>query len=228
MKKKAFWIVLGLCLLCGRAAQAQTAFWAYDDDDNESQIPSECDGTFDENRGGVFIPTPEEMAERGEEFLISGDPVERNKAGFCLIGAALQGHVPSQYRVAQLYNKGIVLPQDDLSAYRWAFLASLNGSEDASKLALLLERFLTTEEIERATQSIQQLLPEIGSRNKEFLAEWEGRVRAKQKELDLLNAEIDRELGLKTLSPGVSRPAARPKAPDVAPTNNIFSEKDRL
>ena len=228
MKKKAFWIVLGLCLSVGRAVWAQSAFWAYDDEDNESQIPSECDGTFDENRGGVFIPSAEEMAERGEEFLISGDPVERNKAGFCLIGAALQGHVPSQYRVAQLYNKGIVLPQDDLSAYRWSFLASLNGSEEASKLALLLERFLTTEEIERATQSIQQMLPEIGSRNKATLTEWEGRVRAKQRELDALNAEIDRELGLKTLSPGVSRPAARSKVPEAAPTGNIFSEKDRL
>ena len=80
---------------------AQLAFWNYDDDDSESQIPAECDGTFDESRGGVFMPSKTELAARGEAFLINHDPVERKKAGYCLIGAAMQGHVPSQYRVAQ-------------------------------------------------------------------------------------------------------------------------------
>ena len=157
MKKTAFSLALGGFLLLSGSATAQLAFWNYDDSDMASQIPVECDGVFDENRGGVFMPTAEQMAAQGEEFLLDADPSIRNKAGYCLIGAALQGDIPSQFRVAQLYSKGIVLPQDDLSAYRWAFLASLNGHEEATKLALLLERFLTAEEIETALVSITSL-----------------------------------------------------------------------
>ena len=228
MKKTAFLWVLGIVWAWNGLALAQSAFWTYDDQDNESQIPSECDGVFDENRGGVFVPTPDEMAARGEEFLIDADPVERRKAGFCLIAAALQGHIPSQYRVAQMYNKGLVLPQDDLSAYRWAFLASLNGHEDAGKLALLLERFLTTEEIEAATQSIQSMLPDIGSRNKELLAAQQERVAAKRRELELVNAELDRELGLKPVAPSAGGAGPMSQALKAVPGGAVFSDDDRL
>ena len=233
--KKIFYFILALGLTGTLPARAQQAFWNYDDTDSESQIPAECDGTFDESRGGVFVPPPEEMAARGEAFLINPDPVERNKAGYCLIAAAMQGHIPSQYRVAQLYSKGIVLPQDDLSAYRWAFLASLNGHEEASKLALLLERFLTTREIELATSSVNGMRPAITSRYQAELDAQQRRVDAKQKELDAVNDEIDKILGIPTKPKDKGTPSeTKPKNPEIAaktkkavPHGAIFGEADR-
>lgn len=228
MKKTALLTLTVLVFSAISPAGAQLAFWNYDDANSESQIPAECDGVFDDSRGGVFMPTSVEMAEHGEEFLLNTDPVERNKAGYCLIAAALLGHVDSQYRVAQLYNKGIVLPQDDLSAYRWAFLASLNGHEEAGKLALLLERFLTTEEIELATRSVQAMLPSIGNKYKAVIAEQQKRIDAKQQELDKINDEIDTMLGIKTQSAKTETPAEPKQAGQVVPTGAIFSNADRI
>lgn len=229
MKKTAFSLILSGILCFSEAAGAQLAFWNYDDYDMASQIPAECDGIFDENRGGVFMPTAEQMAVQGEEFLLDADPTVRNKAGYCLIGAALQGHIPSQYRVAQLYSKGIVLPQDDLSAYRWAFLASLNGHEEATKLALLLERFLTAEEIELATSSLQQMLPNIKSRYQAELTAQEAKVDAKQKELDAVNREIDIMLGIKPLESAYPKKneAVQSAVNQATPKGAVFSEADR-
>lgn len=234
MKKSVICFMLSLGLMGVEPARAQLAFWNYDDMNSESQIPIECDGTFDESRGGVFVPSPEEMAERGEAFLINPDPVERNKAGYCLIAAAMQGHIPSQYRVSQLYAKGIVLPQDDLSAYRWAFLASLNGHEEASKQALLLERFLTTKEIELATNSINSMRPGISKKYQAELDEWQQRVDAKQKELDDIEEEIDKILGLSANKDKKAAPTDKPKNPELAskvqqavPHGAIFGEEDR-
>ena len=228
-KKTLFCLILGLFF--SSACRAQLAFWNYDDKDGESQIPSECDATFDESRGGVFMPTVDELAARGEAFLLNPDPTERNKAGYCLIAAALQGHIPSQYRVSQLYAKGIVLPQDDLSAYRWAFLASLNGHEAASKHALLLERFLTTQEIELATSSVQALMPEITNRYRRQLVAQQSRVDAKKAELDKINNEIDAMLGLKPAPASVEKPnstLAQVQAQKAVPTGAIFTTSDRM
>ena len=229
MTKTAFSLILGGFLFLSGTAGAQLAFWNYDDSDNASQIPVECDGVFDENKGDVVLPTAEQMAEQGEAFLLDADPTIRNKAGYCLIGAALQGDIPSQYRVAQLYSKGIVLPQDDLSAYRWAFLASLNGHEEASKLALLLERFLTAEEIEMATSSLQQMLPTIKSRYQAELTAQEEKINEKQKELDAVNREIDIMLGIKPLPPIQATPKddISSAVQQAVPSGNIFSESDR-
>ena len=233
MNKKLLSVVLSLSLMVSARASAQLAFWSYDDYDNASQIPSECDGVFDTSRGGVFVPTADEMFEKGEEFLLNANPIERNKAGYCLIGAALQGNVQAQYRVAQLYNKGFVLPQDDLSAYRWAFLASLNGNEDAGRLALLLERFLTTEEIELATSSLSAMLPDISSRYKSELEEQKQKVDQKQKELDAINKEIDTILGIKpqqvsTVGKSGSTVTAQAQAKKAVPSGSIFTEADRI
>jgi TPR repeat protein len=233
MNKKLLSVALSFGVLLSVQAKAQLAFWSYDDYDNASQIPSECDGVFDTSRGGVFVPTADEMFEKGEEFLLNANPIERNKAGYCLIGAALQGNVRAQYRVAQLYNKGFVLPQDDLSAYRWAFLASLNGNEDAGRLALLLERFLTTEEIELATSSLSAMLPNISSRYKTELEAQQQKVDQKQKELDAINKEIDTILGLKpqTTSKDVkddSETSVQEQVKKAVPTGSIFTEVDRI
>ena len=228
--KKLNFLIMSIMLLGAGMASAQTAFWNYDDFDTETQIPAECDGVFDDTRGGVFVPSPEEMAARGEEFLLKADRAERNKAGYCLIAAAQQGYVPAQYRVAQLYNKGIVLPQDDLSAYRWAFLASLNGHQEATRLALLLERFLTTQDIELATSAVQQMLPTISSRYKEELAEQQKRVAEKQQQLDAINEEIDKALGVKPQNKAERKSPlseALIQAAKAVPEGEIFGEADR-
>jgi len=229
MKKFLFYLAFGLVWVMAVEARAQ--FWNYDDGDNEAQIPAECDGVFDESRGGVFMPTAEQMAAQGEEFLLDPDPVIRRKAGYCLIAAALMGNIPSQYRVAQLYAKGIVLPQDDLSAYRWAFLASLNGHEEAGKMALLLERFLTTQDIAMATSGVQAIIPTISNRYKKELAEQNQRVRKKQAELDRVNDEIDIILGIKARAAKAESPSTKAAVEQVAmkaaPQGTVFSDKDR-
>ena len=49
---------------------AQNAFWSYDENNQESFIPAQCDGQFDETHGGVFMPTPDELFDQGELFLL--------------------------------------------------------------------------------------------------------------------------------------------------------------
>jgi len=231
MKKILFYLVFGFVWVIAVEARAQ--FWNYDDGDNEAQIPAECDGVFDESRGGVFMPTAEEMAARGEEFLLDPDPVIRRKAGYCLIAAALLGNVQSQYRVAQLYAKGVVLPQDDLSAYRWAFMASLNGHKDAEKMALLLERFLTTQDITMATTGLQAVVPEINARYKRELMDQMQKVKRKQAELDRINDEIDIILGIKVRAANAAASASSVQetvdqiAMKASPQGSVFSDQDR-
>lgn len=210
------------------SAQAQLAFWNYDDVGREAAIPAECDGSFDETTGNISVPSPDELLQQGESFLLAADPIERNKAGYCLIAAALSGNVNAQYRVAQLYNKGIVLPQDELSAYRWAFIAALNGHEEANRLALLLERFMTTEDIQVATASISELLPSIETRYNQELEKQSAQISAKQEELDKINAEIDNILGIKTnISTSKQTTPEEPIVP-AGTEGAIFSEEDRI
>jgi hypothetical protein len=228
MMRNKILIALICCFGLIGSAQAQLAFWNYDDEGREAAIPPECDGTFDETSGLISVPTPDELFEKGEAFLLSANPIERNKAGYCLIGAALSGNVNAQYRVAQLYNKGVVLPQDELSAYRWAFIASLNGHEEANRLALLLERFMTTEDIQIATASISELLPNIEARYRQELDDASVIVSAKQEELDKINAEIDKMLGIKTDIVTPKTPTSEKSIVPAGTSGAIFSEADRL
>lgn len=175
---------------------AQGAFWSYDEDGREAVIPAQCDGQFDESRGGVFMPTPDELFEQGEAFLVEQGP-SRINAGYCLISAAVQGHVEAQYRLAQLYNKGIVLPQNDLVAYKWAYIAALNGHKEAEQLALMLEQFMSAEDVQLATASIQDMIPEMTAKKQAVLSEQERLLEEKQIELEKINAEIDAMLGIK-------------------------------
>jgi hypothetical protein len=165
---------------------------------------------------------------------------KRQGAGYCLTAAALQGHTEAQYRLAQLYNKGVVLPQNDLVAYKWAFVASMNGHEGATRLALLLEQFLTTEEIKLATASIEGLLPQMSNEKQTALEEQQQRVNEKIMELEKINAEIDSILGVNFKSdvlPGqiMLREAQERATAEAAgtadvtpPISDIFSEDDKM
>lgn len=221
------------------SGMAQSAFWTFDENNQEAVIPPQCDGQFDEARGGVFMPTKEDLFLYGEALLVEKSE-KRLGAGYCLTAAALQGHTEAQYRLAQLYNKGIVLPQNDLVAYKWAFVASMNGHEGATRLALLLEQFLTTEEIELATKSVEPLLPDMLNEKQLALEEQQKLVDEKILELEKINAEIDSILGVKFQSdvlPGqiMLREAqeralaeAEGKAEAVPSTDNIFSDADKM
>lgn len=238
MKKYLVIGVFSFAFMCASQAFAQNAFWTFDEQNREAVIPSQCDGQFDEARGGVFMPSPDELFDQGEVFLAEKGS-NRINAGYCLIAAALQGHVGAQYRLAQLYNKGIVLPQNDLVAYKWAFIASMNGNKEAERLALMLEQFLSTDEVQLATASIQSMLPGMLKKKQETLVEQQKTLEEKQIELEKINSEIDAMLGVNFKSDVIpGRKKAEPKkvdeksqktgsetgTPDVA---NIFSEADK-
>lgn len=196
---------LAFSLFLASGARAQTAFWSFDENNQESYIPAQCDGQFDEAHGGVFMPTPEELYDQGELFLLEKGNT-RNNAGYCLLASAIQGNVKAQYRVAQLYNKGIVLPQNDLVAYRWAFLASLNGSKEAEQLALTLEQVLSADEIKLATQSLEPMLPTLKQEKSDSLQEQEALLAEKKAQLEELNKEIDEMLGVDFTPPEIKVP----------------------
>lgn len=232
-------LFLGVFALMPMQVWAQNAFWTFDEDNQAAVIPPQCDGQFDEARGGVFIPSKEDLFAYGEALLMDKGE-KRLGASYCLISAALQGHVEAQYRLAQLYNKGIVLPQNDLIAYKWAFIASMNGHEPASRLALLLEQFLTTEEIKKATASIEGMLPGLLNEKQVALEEQQKKVDEKLLELEKINAEIDSILGVDFKSdvlPGQimlreeqERALAESKGETdvLPPTDEIFDESDKM
>lgn len=210
------------CFSLSTTVFAQNAFWAFDAGDNELSIPLQCDGQFDETRGGVFLPTPDELFDYGETFLL-GRGKEKNNAAYCLLSAALQGHIEAQYRLAQLYNKGIIFPQNDLAAYKWAFLASLHGHERAEQMALTLEQLLSTDDIKSATQSIESMLPDITSIKNAGLSKINDNLNAKKKELAQINKEIDDILGIKFVPPSGGKKGTATRIPITH-----FSEADRM
>lgn len=241
-----------LSLLPIYSGLAQNAFWSYDENNNETMIPIQCDGQFDETHGGVFMPTPDELYDQGELFLLEKGET-RNNAGYCLLSAAIQGNVKAQYRVAQLYNKGIVLPQNDIMAYRWAFLASLNGSTEAEQLALTLEQVLSADEIKLATDTIEPMLPTMQEANNADLKVQEDLINEKKETLEKINKEIDEILGVDFTPPEIIKTGeektaetkkldAKEEIPALkggnasqntvsktpAQNNLIFTEKDRL
>ena len=123
-----------ICLTWVTASSAQDIFWSFDDNQNPLPIPAECDAKFDEIRGGVFMPTMDEMYEYGMDFIKNTSLSIQQQGAYCLLGAALQGHPEAQLEIAKLYEEGRVIPQDDLSAYKWAFIAALNGNKAAEKV----------------------------------------------------------------------------------------------
>ena len=213
------------CFFVCSQLNAQTAFWSFDANNDEIEIPLQCDGHFDETRGGVFLPTPEELYDYGESFLLEKGK-EQSNAAYCFLSAALQGHVDSQYRIAQMYNKGIVLPQDDLAAYKWAFLAALHGHKKAERMALTLEQLLSTTDISLATQSIQSMLPSITSSKNASLSAVDGKLKEKKEQLESINKEIDDMLGINFKPPAIKSYLPEKKVSETKETH--FSEKDRM
>lgn len=209
---------LWLCgwLLCALTANAQNIFWSFDDEMAPLTIAPECDARFEEVRGGVFVPTTEEVYQQGLIFLENQSPDIKRQAPYCFLVAALDGNADAQFQLAQLYNKGQILPQDDLSAYKWAFISALNGNKEAENFTLSLEQFLSTADLEATGSAIQAARLQIQANM--------------QKKLDELKASVaEKEASQNSAQ---KNPAEETKngnlAPLPTPLTSIFSEKDRF
>lgn len=234
MKKQNILVLLIGALLIGGSAGAQNIFWSYDDAQRESIIPPQCDGQFNEELGGVFVPSSKEMYDFGLT-LLNGDENAQAGAGYCLLGAASRGYIPAQAKVAQLYYKGEVLPQSNMAAYRWAYVAGLQGDTESQQLAMSLEQFLTTTEMKLATDVVPDMLKKF----KDMQAEEEGYSEAdledKRQELAEINKEIDEmlEIDVEAII-NEAKQEVQPDEPDagadkskVVPSGKIFNENDR-
>ena len=168
MKKLLF---LAITIMVATATEAQNIFWSFNDQQQPMTIAPECDAHFDEVRGGVFMPSVEDVYQYGTIFLENQSPEIKRQAPYCFLVAALSGNADAQFKLAQMYNKGDILPQDDLSAYKWAFIAALNGNKDAEKFTLSLEQFLTTEDLEATSGAIQQARIQIQENMQKQLAD---------------------------------------------------------
>ena len=121
-------ILLLTLALMACSASAQNLFWSFNDEQEPMTIAPECDARFDEVRGGVFMPSVEDVYQYGNIFLENQSYEIKRQAPYCFLVAALNGNADAQFKLAQMYNRGDVLPQDDLSAYKWAFISALNGN----------------------------------------------------------------------------------------------------
>lgn len=160
-------------------AFAQEVFWGFDNDNNELYVPPECDTTFN----------PVELYEIGLRLLDETGAMKQG-ASYCLLAAAFGGNVDAQYTVAKMYQRGNGLPKNDLAAYKWATLAALNGHVEADKLGATLEQFLSVEDIEVATGSLETMLGTVRTNNETRLNEEDKKYQDAKAKLDTLNQEI--------------------------------------
>ncbi len=242
-------ILLCLGLILSLPLGAEELFWTFDNTGKESPVPPDCDGVFNEELGRFVLPTPEELYTAGNAYFFKREDEQRN-AGYCFVAAALQGHLNAQYTLAQLYSKGMVLPKDDLAAYKWAFIAGLQGHKAAERLAVSLEQYLTTEDIMKATDEAQEFLKTLPTKTQQTLAGLDAELESKQAYLDQIYADIDNELNITlpevkiddSLNPifpdeeetviskkvPTEKKAAKTKRESVLkPLDNIFTQKDR-
>jgi len=202
-------LLLCFVLLASFSVKAQNLFWSFNDEQQPLTIAPECDARFEEVQGGVFMPTTEEVYQHGLMFLEDPSDEIRRQAPYCLLAAAFDGNADAQFKLAQLYNKGDILPQDDLSAYKWAFIAALNGNKEAENYTLTLEQFLTTQDLEATSPAIEAARMQIQENMRRRMEQLEQEVAA-EGGADLPDVSATTEVPL---------PTAR---------NAIFGEEDRL
>ena len=211
-------LLLILTFMAG-SASAQNLFWSFNDQQEPMTIAPECDARFDEVRGGVFMPSVEDVYQYGTIFLENQSDEIKRQAPYCFLVAALNGNADAQFKLAQLYNKGDILPQDDLSAYKWAFIAALNGNKDAEKFTLSLEQFLTTEDLEATDSAIQTARFQIQENLQKQLAELKKSGPTPQPDFQATPAA----------QPTEQQPQfAGNLAPLPTPISQIFSDQDRF
>ena len=200
-------LLLCFVLFASFSAKAQNLFWSFNDEQQPLTIAPECDARFEEVQGGVFMPTTEEVYQHGLMFLEDPSDEIRRQAPYCFLAAAFDGNADAQFQLAQLYNKGDILPQDDLSAYKWAFIAALNGNKEAENYTLTLEQFLTTQDLEATSPAIEAARLQIQEN-------MQRRMEALQQEF-AEDGQLDGEL-----APG--------QVPLPTPMDEIFDDEDHV
>ena len=215
-----------LCISWVGVCSAQDVFWSFDDNQNPLPIPSECDAKFDEIRGGVFMPTMDDMYDYGMAFIKHSALSVQQQGAYCLLGAALQGHPDAQLELARLYEEGRVLPQDDLSAYKWAFIAALNGNKAAEKVTLMLEQLLTTADLERTSAAIQETRMQIQQTLQKKLEDERRQTEEERAKLAEINTQ--NEAARVQVVQNEEGPEPEDLQQPNSNLNNIFDESDRM
>ena len=203
-------LLLGFFVLSTSTLFAQEVFWSYDESDRELIIPPDCDNTLD----------AEELYDVGMR-LLEETGYAKQGAPYCLVAAALDGHVDAQYEVARLYHRGNLLPKSELAAYKWATLAALNGHEDANLLGANIEQFLSIADIEAATNSLTELIPTIAQTSQDRLAAEVEKQEDMKEALQLAKRDI---ADLKKNGRLTSYDVA-PAAPVPEPTEDVVEEE---
>lgn len=205
-----FLLLFGL-FLTALPTQAQNVFWSFTDDQQPLTIAPECDARFEEIRGGVFMPSIEEVYQNGLAFLASSSDEIRRQAPYCFLSAALQGHADAQFQLAKMYNKGDLMAQDDLSSYKWALIAAANGNEEAQTFALNLEQVLTNRDLEIV--------------NTEIKNSWDKTQDTRRKKLQELTQELK---ALEENKEQKGENSRMPTAPTPTGLSDIFTNEDRF
>ena len=172
-------LLCGIAILFASCASAQEVFWGYDEQNRELLIPPECDS----------VQETSELYEIGMRLFEENGYASRG-ASYCLLAAAMENHPKAQYQVATMYHKGILLPKSDLAAYKWATLAALNGEEEADRLGASIEQFLSTQDIELSTRSLDALLPMIMENSKREVEDNIKKQALLKQAIKAVNAEV--------------------------------------
>ncbi len=148
------------CLSFMTSIQSQEVYWGFDSADEPLIVPPECDTIFDDK----------ELYEVGMSLYKT---VGRSKRGsaYCLVSSALLGNSDAAYQVAKMYHEGSVLPVDELAAYKWSIISSLQGNEDATELSNTIEQGLGIKEIETATNAATDMVDQIKTNQENEIAE---------------------------------------------------------
>ncbi len=168
-----------MSLLIAPCVLAQEVFWGYDEDNKELIVPPECDG----------VQEADELYEVGMR-LFEETGYAKQGSSYCLLAAAMENHPAAQFQIAHMYHKGILLPKSDLAAYKWATLAALNGNEDGDKLGASIEQFLSIDDIEAATKSLDALIPVIAENTTKVLSTEKEKQTTLKTNIKAVNAEV--------------------------------------
>ena len=72
---------------------------------------------------------------------------------------AEQGNANAQYNLGVLYDNGLGVPQDRVSAYMWLNLAAMQGRESAATIRDLVARLMTPGQISEAQKMAREWKP---------------------------------------------------------------------
>lgn len=177
MQKKILLAIIAL--FCAFPVLAQEVFWGYDEENKELIVPPECDSALE----------TDELYEVGMR-LFNETGYARQGASYCLLVAAMDNHPKAQYQIAYMYYKGILLPKSDLAAYKWATLAALNGDEEGDKLGASIEQFLSIQDIELSTKSLESVLPVITKNTQQQLENEKKKQQLIKETIKAVDAEV--------------------------------------